>query len=56
MIGFTPAQVDEMSLWEFNACADAFARANGAKGKSGGDGDMSDERLRELGIDGFNGT
>lgn len=44
-----------MSLWEFNACADAFAKAHGGKSKSGG-GDMSDERLRELGIDGFNGT
>lgn len=43
-----------MSLWQFNACADAFAKANGAKEKSGS-GEMSDERMRELGIDGFSG-
>jgi hypothetical protein len=54
-MGFTPAQVDAMSLWEFNACADAFAKANGAKTQSGG-GDIADERLRELGIHGFDGT
>lgn len=52
-MGYTPAQVDAMTLWEFNACAHAFAKANGAKTTSSG-GDMSDERLRELGIDGFN--
>jgi hypothetical protein len=45
-----------MTLWEFNACADAFAKANGAKSKSDGGGDMPDERLRELGIHGFDGT
>lgn len=45
-----------MTLWEFNACADAFAKAHGGKSGSGGGGDMTDERLRELGIDGFNGT
>ena len=55
-MGFAPAQVDAMSLWEFNACADAFAKAHGSKSKSDGGGEMSDERLRELGIDGFNGT
>lgn len=53
-MAFTPAQVDAMTLWEFNACAHAFAKANGAKPASNGGGDMSDERLRELGIDGFN--
>ena len=28
-MGFTPAQVDEMSMWEFAACAEGFNRAHG---------------------------
>lgn len=28
MIGFTPAQVDGMSLWEFSACVEGWRRAN----------------------------
>ncbi|MBT9373180.1 hypothetical protein [Rhizobium sp. CSW-27] len=31
MIGFTPAEVGRMMLWEFAACADGFAKANGAE-------------------------
>lgn len=27
-MGFTPAQVGEMSLWQFMACADGWARSN----------------------------
>lgn len=27
-MGFTPRQVGEMSLWQFMACADGWARAN----------------------------
>lgn len=27
-MGFTPAQVGEMSLWQFMACVDGWARAN----------------------------
>lgn len=27
-MGFTPAQVGEMSLWQFMACADGWAMAN----------------------------
>lgn len=26
---FTPQQVDAMSLWEFVACVDGYAKANG---------------------------
>lgn len=29
-MGFTPAEVGEMSLWEFLACADGYAIAHGA--------------------------
>lgn len=27
-MGFTPAQVGEMSLWQFMACVDGWAKAN----------------------------
>ncbi|MBN9472266.1 MAG: hypothetical protein J0J10_26240 [Bosea sp.] len=27
-MGFSPQQVGEMSLWQFMACADGWARAN----------------------------
>lgn len=46
-MGFTPAQVGEMSLWEFMACADGVARKNGAD-DSGPPAPMSYERLQEL--------
>lgn len=31
VIGFTPQQVDAMTLWEFEACVDGYALAHGAK-------------------------
>lgn len=49
-MGFTPEQVDRMTPWEFSACLDGWKRANGGKAESGG---ISDERLREMGIEGF---
>lgn len=30
-MGFTPRQVDEMSLWEFAACAEGYRRAHSAE-------------------------
>lgn len=51
-MGFRPRDVDEMSVWEFTACVDGYAEANGGKKRSGG-GDISEERLAELGIVGF---
>lgn len=30
-MGFSPVQVGEMSLWQFMACADGWARANSAE-------------------------
>ena len=29
-MGYTPREVGQMSLWEFMACSDGYARANGA--------------------------
>lgn len=44
-MGFTPRQVDEMSLWELSACIDGWNEAHGGEAKTDG---MSVERLREL--------
>lgn len=41
-----------MSAWEFSACVEGYAEANGGKKRSRG-GDMSEDRLRDLGIVGF---
>ena len=49
-MGFSPRDLDSMSLWEFIACRDGFALANGAKPKPK---EISDQRLAELGIEGF---
>jgi hypothetical protein len=32
-MGFTPQQVNDMSMWQFMAAFDGYARANGAKDK-----------------------
>mgnify|MGYP005994845155 CR=1 FL=1 len=50
-MGFTPREVDAMSLWEFMACCDGFRSANG--GSKGPSGDLSEDELREMGIEGF---
>ena len=51
-MGFTPQQVNKMSLWEFLACSESYAEAHGGK-KSGGDGDFEEHELRAMGIEGF---
>lgn len=48
-MGFTPSQVNEMSLWEYLACFDGFNAAHGGEAKGGGEG-MSEDRMRDLGI------
>lgn len=40
-----------MTLWEFVCAQEGFAEANGAKPKGGGE--ISDDRLAELGVEGF---
>jgi len=40
-----------MAFWEFIYATRGYAEANGAKPK--GNGDMSEDRLSELGIEGF---
>jgi hypothetical protein len=50
-MGFSPRDVDEMTPWEFHCCLAGYHRAHSS------DEDktppMSDERLAELGIAGF---
>lgn len=51
-MGFTPAEVDAMSLWEFASCVHGYGRAHGGdKAKEGTP--MSEDRMRELGIEGL---
>lgn len=52
-MGFRPRDVDEMGLWEFMACLDGYVEANGGKKRGGGDADIDDSRLREMGVKGF---
>lgn len=48
-MGFTPREIDTMTLWEFIACCDGLNASRG-----GEDGDraapMSAERMEELGL------
>lgn len=48
-MGFTPAQVDEMSVWEFTACVDGYAEANGGK-RGNRPVDVSEDQARAMGI------
>jgi hypothetical protein len=49
-MGFTPRDVDQMTVWEFVACCDGVVAANGVKPKAEA---MADDRMAELGIEGF---
>lgn len=39
-MGFTPQQVGAMSLWQFMACADGWARANSSEAAKRSNDDM----------------
>ena len=49
-MGFTPSQVNEMSLWEYLACFEGYKAAHGGDDRSGGGEGMSEDRMRDLGI------
>lgn len=51
-MGFTPAEVQGMSLWEFQACSDGFHLMHGGK-PAAGDADLSESDLAAMGIEGF---
>jgi hypothetical protein len=40
-----------MTMWQFSAAVEGWLMANGQGQK--GTGDLSDDRLREMGIEGF---
>ncbi|WP_323789967.1 hypothetical protein [Thalassovita sp.] len=52
-MGFTPIQIDQMSIWEFMACRDGWDVAHGGQASGGSRGGFSDEWMRENGIEGF---
>lgn len=49
-MGFTPREVDRMTIWEFRAAVDGWNRANGnAEDSSGsGGGKLSDREKDEI--------
>ncbi len=53
--GFSPAEVDAMSLWQFACAMEAFAAPPRAGSPAGPDMELTEEDLAELGVDGFNG-
>lgn len=52
-MGFTPSEIDKMSLWEFMACRDGWNAAHGSEKDRIEAQEFSDESLREIGIEGF---
>jgi len=52
-MGFTPREVDQMSVGEFVACVDGWNRANGGESKKKRHGDMEEADLRAMGVEGF---
>lgn len=55
-MGFAPRDVDGMTLWDFNAARAGWIKANRTGDEEAAVPPMSDERLAELGIDGFKGV
>ena len=49
-MGFTPREVDDMTLWEFAHCMEGFRLSKGVEDSPP---EMDDSRLAELGIVGF---
>jgi len=47
-MGFSPRDVDQMSMWEFMACCDGFRVSKGGKVS-----EVESDRLRAMGIEGF---
>lgn len=50
-MGFSPRQLDAMTQWEFTAALATWSKANRVEDEQAPA--MSDDRLAELGIDGF---
>ena len=50
-MGFAPAHVDDMTMWEFHHCLQAFEEFHSTEEKPAPE--MGEDRLAELGIEGF---
>lgn len=51
-MGFTPREVDRMSLWEYMACLKGWTVSKGGKWRDE-KRELQDHELREMGIEGF---
>ncbi|MBB4235040.1 hypothetical protein [Rhizobium esperanzae] len=51
MIGFSPREVDDCTLWEFAACTEGYRKAHQTEETP--PPAMGDEQLANLGIEGF---
>ncbi len=49
-MGFTPSEINAMSVWEFIACCDAFRVSKGGKPAPS---EVDDATLRRMGVVGF---
>lgn len=52
-MGFTPEQVDRMSLWQFLACLDGFRASRGERPRAAPGEGFDEHELRALGVEGF---
>lgn len=50
-MGFTPQQINEMGLWEFQSAVVGYAESHGAKANK--TTEIDESRLRDMGIEGF---
>ena len=50
-MGFSPRDVDDMTLWEFQCCYDGYRKANETEERP--PPEMTDDKLSALGIEGF---
>ena len=51
-MGLSPSEVDAQEVWPFLAAWEAYKQVNGIKSKESS-GDLEDEDLARLGIEGF---
>jgi hypothetical protein len=49
-MGLSPRDVNDMSLWEFNACLEGWKAAHASDDAAPA---MSDDKAAQLGIEGF---
>jgi hypothetical protein len=44
-MGFTPREIDDLSLWEFGACVSGWSKANGGESKPAAPSDEEHDAL-----------